>query len=190
MVRKETWLWELHHTLKDWIILCLLLDVQLNISKHGLQGVFETVGLHLLTRVLLLVVSDSKECLQELGIVQAVVNIQCVLNGNLYKVDFLHAFNCVSGFFPRLGEAHCLNPIEERLPDNIQVLFLWELLFMQPRVEFKVVHKFLMINRKNRHRSIEIFFTLMESKIHSLEVDLKLLSVLLLLGNLLLLFVS
>lgn len=190
VLSEETGGRELIHACQNDVMLYLLLDIQFDIGEHGLEGVFETIWRSLPIAVVFLVVRDSEKCFQELGVVEIVVHIQGVLERNLYKVNLCHAFDGVHRFIGRPCEIHHPHPVKERLPDDIKILLLLEPLLVESGIKLEVVHQFLMVNGQNRHGRIKVFLMLVESEVHRFEVDLQLLRVLLLLGDLLLLLVS
>ena len=61
----------------------------------------------------------------------------------------MHALGGVRCLFSRLSDVHDTHPIKERLPDNVEVFFLVELLLVHASVELEVVHELLMVDREN-----------------------------------------
>mmetsp|Transcript_2663 Transcript_2663/g.4477 ORF Transcript_2663/g.4477 Transcript_2663/m.4477 type:complete len:555 (-) Transcript_2663:285-1949(-) len=180
---------QIKHALLDLVILGLLLDVEVGVGEHGLQSVLEAVGVAGLVGVVLLEVGYSEDGLEELGVVEAVHDVERVLEGDGHAVDLVHALRGVGDLVLRPADVHDLEEVDEALEDDHGVLLAPELLLLDARVELEVLHQLLVVDREHAHRSIEVLLARVESQVHGFEEHLQLGRVLLLLRDLLLLLV-
>ena len=70
-----------------------LLKIKLGISENSFKSVFESILISGLLSRIFLVICDSENSFQELGIVETIHNVQSVCEWDLNSIDFMHAFN-------------------------------------------------------------------------------------------------
>jgi len=140
-----------NHLVDDWIIFRSLFQVEISFSKHGLESVLETLWVSRLLRSIFLVISNSENGLQELGVVQAIHDVKSISKWWFDVVDFSHALTGSRCVISRSGNIHKFDKVHETLESDEVVFILPELLLLKLGIELEVVHQLLMINRQNGH---------------------------------------